>query len=58
MGLINKKREDTSLSTIAMSVLVTNLFGTFKSAVEEYEADAKLGSSKLVNRACKPGLNP
>ena len=58
MGLINKKREDTSLSTIAMSVLVTNLFGTFKSAVEEYETDAKSGSSKPVNRACKPGLNP
>ncbi len=37
MGIINKKREDTSLSTIAMSVLVTNIFGTFKLAVEEYE---------------------
>jgi hypothetical protein len=37
MGVINKKREDTSLSTIAMSVLVTNIFGTFKLAVEEYE---------------------
>ena len=37
MGTINKKREDTSLSTIAMSVLVTNIFGTFKFAVEEHE---------------------
>ena len=37
LGLINRKREDTSLSTIAMSVLVTNIFGTFKIAVQEYE---------------------
>ena len=37
LGLINRKREDTSLSTIAMSVLVTNVFGTFKHAVEELE---------------------
>ena len=37
MGLITKKRKDTSLSTIAMSVLVTNIFGSFKSAVTEYE---------------------
>ena len=40
MGLINKKREDTSLSTIAMSVLVTNIFGSFRLAVEEYEVNA------------------
>ena len=40
MGLINKKREDTSLSTIAMSVLVTNIFGSFRLAVEEYEINA------------------
>ena len=39
LGLINRKREDTSLSTIAMSVLVTNVFGTFKHAVEELEAN-------------------
>lgn len=37
MGLINRKREDTSLTTIAMSVLVTNIFGSFKLAVEEYD---------------------
>ena len=35
MGLITKKREDTSLSTIAMSVLVTNIFGSFKLALKE-----------------------
>ena len=40
MGLITKKRKDTSLSTIAMSVLVTNIFGSFKSAVIEYEVTA------------------
>lgn len=37
MGLITKKREDTSLSTIAMSVLVTNIFGSFKFALKELE---------------------
>ena len=37
MGLITKKREDTSLTTIALSVLVTNIFGSFKLAVEELE---------------------
>ena len=45
MGRIARKREDTSLSTIAMSVLVTNIFGTFKLAVEEFE-NKKLKSSK------------
>ena len=40
MGLITKKREDTSLTTIALSVLVTNIFGSFKLAVEELEADS------------------
>ena len=45
MGRIARKREDTSLSTIAMSVLVTNIFGTFKFAVEEFEK-GKLKSSK------------
>lgn len=40
LGLINRKREDTSLSTIAMSILVTNIFGTFKHAVEEFESNA------------------
>ena len=40
MGLITKKREDTSLTTIALSVLVTNIFGSFKLAVEEPEPDS------------------
>lgn len=46
MGVINKKREDTSLSTIAMSVLVTNIFGTFKLAVEEADANETTASSR------------
>ena len=46
MGRIARKREDTSLSTIAMSVLVTNIFGTFKLAVEEF-VNEKLKSSKV-----------
>ena len=37
MGLISQKRKDTSLSTIALSVLVTNIFGSFQSAVTESE---------------------
>ena len=40
MGLITKKREDTSLTTIAFSVLVTNIFGSFKLAVEESESES------------------
>ena len=40
MGLITKKREDTSLTTIALAVLVTNIFGSFKRAVEELETDS------------------
>ena len=40
MGLITKKREDTSLTTISLSVLVTNIFGSFKLAVEELESDS------------------
>lgn len=40
LGIIVHKREDTSLATIAMSVLVTNIFGTFKSAILEYDAEA------------------
>ena len=44
LGLITKKREDTSLSTIAMSVLVTNIFGSFKCAVDEYEAKVSKSS--------------
>ena len=37
MGLIFRKRKDTSLSTVALSVLATNIFGSFQSAVSEYE---------------------
>ena len=40
MGLITKKREDTSLMTIAFSVLVTNIFGSFKLAVKEQESNS------------------
>ncbi len=40
MAMIVRKRKDTSLATIAMSVLVTNIFGTFKSAIDEYDAVA------------------
>ena len=39
LGLTDRKREDTSLMTIALSVLVTNIFGTFKLAVEEIEKE-------------------
>ena len=58
MGQINRKRKDTSLSTIAMSVLVTNIFGTFKSAVEEYEAEVASAPSKQKNLGRKLGLIP
>ena len=34
---IASKREDTSLSTIEMSALVTNIFRTFKLAVKKFE---------------------
>jgi len=44
LGLIMRKREDTSLTTIAMSVLVTNIFGSFKLAVEELESQAQLSA--------------
>ncbi len=40
MGLITKKRKDTSLTTIALSVLVTNIFGSFKLAVEKLKSDS------------------
>ena len=39
MKLIDRKREDTSLMTIALSVMVTNIYGTFKLAVEEIEKE-------------------
>lgn len=41
MGLIDRKREDTSLMTISLSVMVTNIFGTFKLAVEEIEKESE-----------------
>lgn len=44
MGLIMRKREDTSLTTIAMSVLVTNIFGSFKLAVDEMDSHAETKS--------------
>lgn len=50
MGLITKKRKDTSLSTIAMSVLVTNIFGSFKSAVTEYEESVNSTSDSRQKR--------
>ena len=51
MGVIKRKREDTSLSTIAMSILVTNIFGTFKLAVEEYENESSDSASN--QKKCK-----
>jgi hypothetical protein len=50
MGLITKKRKDTSLSTIAMSVLVTNIFGSFKSAVAEHEERTNAASGSRSKR--------
>ena len=41
LGLITKKREDTSLSTIAMSIFVTNIFGSFKFALEELKSETE-----------------
>lgn len=49
MGLITKKGEDTSLTTIAFSVLVTNIFGSFKLAVEELESDSLTTAQCLMN---------
>ena len=46
MGLINRKREDTSLTTIAMAVLVTNIFGSFKRAISETEMGGQGPSRK------------
>ena len=50
MGLITKKREDTSLTTIALSVLVTNIFGSFKLAVEGLELDASSTTICRINQ--------
>ena len=58
MGKINRKRKDTSLSTIAMSVLVTNIFSTFKSAVDEYEAEIASLPSRQKKQGRKPGISP
>ena len=46
MGLINRKREETSLTTIAMAVLVTNIFGSFKRAISETEMGGQGPSRK------------
>ena len=52
MGLVNRKREDTSLSKVAMSVLVTNVFGSFKRAVEEHENQSpKTAAARLKQAA-------
>lgn len=55
MGLINRKREDTSLSTIAMAVLVTNIFGSFSAAISEYENHAVLDGKADSPKAVKQG---
>ena len=36
-----RAHEDTSLSMIAMTILVTNIFGSFKLAVEELEKETE-----------------
>ena len=41
LELITKKRQDTSLTTIALSVLVTNIFGSFKLAVKELDSTSQ-----------------
>ena len=51
MGVIKRKREDTSLIAIAMSILVTNIFVTFKLAVEEYENESSDSASN--QKKCK-----
>ncbi len=49
MGLVMRKRKDTSLATIAMSILVTNIFGSFSIAVVELEKRAIL-DDKTVSK--------
>ena len=49
MGLIMKKREDTSLTTIALSVLVTNIFGSFKLAVVELEFESSTSAWNFLD---------
>lgn len=51
MGSINRKREDTSLTTIAMAVLVTNIFGSFKRAVSEIEMGGQESPSAMQDMA-------
>ena len=55
MGIIMRKREDTSLATIAMSVLVTNIFGSFSTAVAELEKHAATGSKPTRKSASSQG---
>ena len=51
MGMIKRKRQDTSLSTICMSVLVTNIFGSFQQAIEEYEELQEKQAKRRKKRA-------
>ena len=53
MGLIDRKRKDTSLMTIALSVMGTNIFGTFKLAVEVTRK--KMRSQAKESRIKPPG---
>ena len=48
MGLINKKRKDTSLTAIALSVLITNIFGSFKLAVDGYEETTRKSTHNRI----------
>ena len=50
MGLIKRKRQDTSLSTICMSVLVTNIFGSFQQAIQECEESQEKQSKRRRKR--------
>lgn len=52
MGLVNKKREDTSLSTVAMSVLVTSVFGSFKRAVEAGAEKVDMSNISNYDQGC------
>ena len=55
LDVIARKRKDTSLATIAISVLVTNIFGTFKSAMDEYENTSSKATTNTIStqkRSC------
>ena len=57
MGLVMRKRKDTSLATIAMSILVTNIFGSFSAAVVELEKRAVLEDMTVSNLRTKSGCS-